>query len=91
MRITLLVTERMVFAMYGHPLFCDHAGGEPQPKSHEMTQQGMKDQAAMSLSAMQKHRDAHNGDVGHDNPRGQYRMIVVDDVKVHVCDPGAVS
>jgi hypothetical protein len=55
----------MVFAMYGHPLFGNHACCEPQPKTHEMRYRWVKGHAAMSLATMQIQGNTSNGNVRH--------------------------
>jgi hypothetical protein len=36
MRITRLITESVMLAVYGHPLPSNHACREPQPEAHEV-------------------------------------------------------
>jgi hypothetical protein len=63
MRITLLITKSMMLAMYCNPLFGDHACGQPQPKSHGMSNHRMKSHATMCLATVQKQSHAHYGNV----------------------------
>jgi hypothetical protein len=57
----------MMFTVYGSPLFGDHAGRHPQPKTEKMTRYRMQIQRTVCLAAMQKNSDARNSDVRDDH------------------------
>src|SRR5690606_1378629 len=63
MRIAFALDVGVMLAMNGHPLFRDHACGEPQPETEEMHDCWMEVQAAVRLVTMQEQRDAGNRDV----------------------------
>ena len=55
----------MMLAMNRSPLFGNHAGGEPEPKTEEMRNHWMQIQGTVCLAAMQKDGDRCNSDVGN--------------------------
>src|SRR5690606_34263046 len=59
------LATRMVLAVNRHPLFGDHAGGQPQPETEKVRHGRMQIQAAMRLAAMQVQRHTQDSDVGH--------------------------
>jgi hypothetical protein len=63
--ISCHVTESVMLAMYGNPLLGNHAGCEPQPKTHEVFKHRRKNNASMCLSTMQVKSDTHYGNVRH--------------------------
>jgi hypothetical protein len=52
MWITFHITESVVFAVYGYPLFGYHACGQPQPGPHKVFKYGMKFYASMCLATV---------------------------------------
>jgi hypothetical protein len=61
--ITCLISLLMMLAVYGNPLTGDHASGQPQPKSHGVTDHRMKSHSTMCLATVQKQSHAHYGNV----------------------------
>ena len=62
-RISRFIAESVMLAMYGYPLFGDHAGCEPQPESKEMCHCRMKLYASVCLASVQEKCDSNNGNV----------------------------
>lgn len=56
-RVVWRFTFGVMLAVDGDPLFGDHAGGQPQPKSEEMADAGMEIERAVRLRAMQENGD----------------------------------
>ena len=54
----------VMLAMHGHPFFGDHACGQPQPESEEVTDHGLQVKRVVCLVTMEVDRDANNRDVG---------------------------
>jgi hypothetical protein len=54
----------VVLAVDGNPGLGHRGGGEPQPETEEMTDDGMQVQRPMRLRAVQKDGDAGDGDMG---------------------------
>jgi hypothetical protein len=64
-RIIRLLALGVVFAVNGCPLFGDLTRGQPQPEAEKMRCNRVQVQRPVSLMAVQKHRHADHGDVGH--------------------------
>ena len=62
-RIAWFIAESVMLAMYGYPLFCDHASGEPQPKSKEMCHRRIKFNTPMCLASVQEKCNSNNSDM----------------------------
>jgi hypothetical protein len=52
MRVFVLFTASVVFAMHSHPLFGNHRSGQPEPKAHHVTDGRVEIDAAVSLAAV---------------------------------------
>ncbi|OMP13813.1 hypothetical protein COLO4_00898 [Corchorus olitorius] len=61
----------VVLAVNGGPFLRDHAGGQPQPETEEVSGDGMHVQRPVRLAAVQKNRDAGDGDVRHHQRENQ--------------------
>ena len=62
-RIAWFITKSVMLAMHSYPLFGDHAGCEPQPKSKEMCHRRMKLYASVCLASVQEKCDSNNSDM----------------------------
>ncbi len=65
MRVLCGFAFRMMFAMHSHPFTGALTGAHPQPEAENMPQYRIKIETSVSLIAMQIERDAHDGELHH--------------------------
>ena len=64
-RIVRRLAAGMMLAMHGHPFLGHDAGAHPEPEAEEVPQRRMQIEAAMGGIAVQIQRDAHEGELHH--------------------------
>ena len=72
-RVIRCFTLGVVLAVDRDPLAGCHAGGHPEPEAEEMAHYRVQVEGAMRLAAVQKHRDADDGDMGQ--PEGHQNQL----------------
>ena len=58
-------SHAVVLAVYRHPFLGAHAGGQPQPKSHDVAHASIQHYAPVGLAAMEIKGHADQREVGH--------------------------
>ena len=63
MRVVNGLALGVVLAVNGNPFLGDHAGGEPQPETEEVADDGVQIDGAVRLRTMQENGDGSDRDV----------------------------